>query len=382
MSFPKWQQWRKAEGRRPIKRKDGVGLSTAEEVALWRATMEELYGEDVAEAVDESDDEEDEEESSELRLGAAVPAARPVALVPVSAARSVGSGPPSSAGTGPVEVEQLLKELFEMYDPVKENLSEYLDRVTRLVLPLKTFGHNVSAVDLERITMKAEMLNEAFDLVGSEPKALVRSLREKFARLALDEGLGEQERSMQVGCIGELILGLGGKESTASDKLFSTPSIEDGAVGTPTRSKTVEPRGGSDSPARAKLAALEMEVEALKRGSEASSPEKDMVLALEAQTKVLQEALSSRGGGGPGSSVTSVKADLQWPTLTDERSDARDVALFYEEFEDVCALANNCKGMSYREQLLALRARCRGSRLKTYQNIYRAAWKSGEVNSE
>ena len=36
-------------------------------------------------------------------------------------------------------------------------------------------------------------------------------------------------------------------------------------------------RGDGDSPVRAKLAALEMEVEALKRGSEASSPEKDMV---------------------------------------------------------------------------------------------------------
>ena len=45
MSFPKWQQWRKAEGKRPTKRKDGVGLSTAEEVALWRATMEALYPE-------------------------------------------------------------------------------------------------------------------------------------------------------------------------------------------------------------------------------------------------------------------------------------------------------------------------------------------------
>eukprot|EP00434_Breviolum_minutum_P016187 symbB.v1.2.014263.t1/scaffold1033.1/size247163/1 len=215
MTFPKWQQWRKAEGRRPIKRKDGVGLSTAEEVALWRATMEELYGEDV---------------------------------------------------------EQLLKELFEIYDPVKENLSEYLDRVTRLALALKTLGHNVSAVDLERITIKAEMLKEAFDLVGSEPKALVRSLREKFARLALDEGLGEQERSMQVGRRGGY-----------------THAVQN---------KTVEPRGGSDSPVRAKLAALEMEVEALRRGSEASSPEKDMVLALEAQTKVLQEALSSRGVHG------------------------------------------------------------------------------------
>ena len=53
--------------------------------------------------------------------------------------------------------------------------------------------------------------------------------------------------------------------------------------------------------------------------------------------------------------------------------------MFYEEFEDVCARANNCKGMSARERLLALRGRCRGSRLKTYTNAYRAAWKSGEV---
>ena len=147
---------------------------------------------------------------------------------------------------------------------MKEDLSEYLERITRLVLALKTLGHSVSAADLERITMKAEILKESFELVGSDPKSLVRSLRERFARLALDEGLGEQERSMQVGCIGELILGLG----SASDKLFSTPSVEDGAVGTPTRSmpKPAEPggsrsglgggRGDGDSPVRAKLAAL------------------------------------------------------------------------------------------------------------------------------
>ena len=51
----------------------------------------------------------------------------------------------------------------------------------------------------------------------------------------------------------------------------------------------------------------------------------------------------------------------------------------FEEFEGVCALANNCRGMSAREKLLALRGRCRGSRVKTYTNAYRAAWKSGEV---
>ena len=36
-----------------------------------------------------------------------------------------------------------------------------------------------------------------------------------------------------------------GKESSASDKLFSTPSVEDGAVGTPTQSapKPAAPEG-------------------------------------------------------------------------------------------------------------------------------------------
>ena len=73
------------------------------------------------------------EASSELRRVVAGPPAMPAALVPVGAARLVGSGPPSSAGTGPVEVEQLLKELFGIYDPVKEDLSEYLERITRFV---------------------------------------------------------------------------------------------------------------------------------------------------------------------------------------------------------------------------------------------------------
>ena len=37
------------------------------------------------------------------------------------------------------------------------------------------------------------------------------------------------------------------------------------------------------------------------------------------------------------------------------------------------------RDVGYREKLLALRARCKGSRLKTYQNLYCAAWQSGEV---
>ena len=54
----------------------------------------------------------------------------------------------------------------------------------------------------------------------------------------------------------------------------------------------------------------------------------------------MKEALSARGGSN---SITTVKTDLVWPTLTDDKSDTKAVVLFYEEFEDVCALANNCR---------------------------------------
>ncbi|OLP87509.1 hypothetical protein AK812_SmicGene31268 [Symbiodinium microadriaticum] len=130
---------------------------------------------------------------------------------------------------------------------------------------------------------------------------------------------------------------------------------------------------------------MEMELEALKRGSDkgASVAEggqaADLAAALKEQTEALKEALSARGGSN---SITTVKTDLVWPTLTDDKSDTKDVVLFYEEFEDVCALANNCRGMSAREKLLALRARCKGSRAKTYTNAYRAAWKTGEVTED
>ena len=116
---------------------------------------------------------------------------------------------------------------------------------------------------------------------------------------------------------------------------------------------------------------------ALRRGSDggASVAEGGQAADLAA---ALKEALTARGTS---SSITTVKTDLVWPTLTDDKSDTKDVVLFYEEFEDVCALANNCKGMSAREKLLALRARCKGSRAKTYTNAYKAAWRSGEPSS-
>ncbi|CAK9071601.1 unnamed protein product, partial [Durusdinium trenchii] len=392
MSFPKWQAWRRKEGRRPVKRKDGRGMRTDEEVALWKAIMMEYYGEEDS----EEDDDEEDEESSELE-----PVRGPVVVGPERAAASKaaplmlartgagGSSPrPSSAGTGAADVDELLKQLQQLFRPDQEDMGALLARVTRLVMALKTLGHEVKTEDLDRVTLKAEVIQEAYDRVGTwDVRALVRTLRNQFAFVALDSNLSDEDKTLKAEVLGQVILGLGGKESSKSDKLFSTPSVEGPVLDSPTReavSLTEVGRaglakhttGGGDSPLRAKVAALEMELEALKRGSEGSVAGGDLAAALEAQTKMLQETLTARGGV---TSVTSVKTDVNSPTLTDDRSEARDVAQFYEEFEDCCSLANNCKGMSYREQLIALRARCRGSRLKTYTNIYRAAWRSGEI---
>ena len=85
MSFPKWQAWRKDEGKRPVKKRDGRGVRTADEVALWKATMDELYGMG-------SDDEEGEEEE-EGEDGPSTPEPGAAAQSSALALRSPVAGP-------------------------------------------------------------------------------------------------------------------------------------------------------------------------------------------------------------------------------------------------------------------------------------------------
>ena len=46
MTFPRWQAWRRGDGRRPTVRRDGRGLTTPEEVEIWRSVMAHLYGDE------------------------------------------------------------------------------------------------------------------------------------------------------------------------------------------------------------------------------------------------------------------------------------------------------------------------------------------------
>ena len=67
-----------------LKKRDGRGLTTEEEVALWRSIMLELYGEP------ESGEEEDEEE--ELLAEPEADAEVETALVPTPIGRTAGPG--------------------------------------------------------------------------------------------------------------------------------------------------------------------------------------------------------------------------------------------------------------------------------------------------
>ena len=46
MEFNPWQQWRKADGKRPLMKTDGMTTTPRQEADLWRKTMQDLYGPD------------------------------------------------------------------------------------------------------------------------------------------------------------------------------------------------------------------------------------------------------------------------------------------------------------------------------------------------
>ena len=84
LSFTQWQAWRRGPGQRPTVRRDGRGLSTRQEVDLWRSVMAHLYGEGRA---TELEDEEGEPGEAEIGVPALENAPAPASYSP-----SVGSG--------------------------------------------------------------------------------------------------------------------------------------------------------------------------------------------------------------------------------------------------------------------------------------------------
>lgn len=135
LSFPQWQAWRKGPGMRPTMRRDGRGISTRDEVDLWRRVMEHLYG---AGRAGELEEEDDGPEGREVALQGSASGAPSVAASE-GERRDEGRGSPSSAGSaGAASARSLQAKLKALYDPSAEDLGAYLMRMGRTIEALTT----------------------------------------------------------------------------------------------------------------------------------------------------------------------------------------------------------------------------------------------------
>jgi hypothetical protein len=82
------------------------------------------------------------------------------------------------------------------------------------------------------------------------------------------------------------------------------------------------------------------------------------------------------------SSTIRVNPTIQWPRLSDDGPDCREVDEFFDKFDETCALANDGEGMADRERLKVLASCLKGSREKTYQVLRKKHRLLGEVDSD
>ena len=120
---------------RPTMRRDGRGISTRDEVDLWRRVMEHLYG---AGRAGELEEEDDGPEGREVALQGSASGAPSVAASE-GERRDEGRDSPSSAGSaGAASARSLQAKLKALYDPSAEDLGAYLMRMGRTIEALTT----------------------------------------------------------------------------------------------------------------------------------------------------------------------------------------------------------------------------------------------------
>ena len=97
-----------------------------------------------------------------------------------------------------------------------------------MVLVPKAHKVSVAVSDLEKMSLNATILSEVYGRIGGDwdPKKLVRALRLRLSNAATMGDYDESPKDLaeETDCFGEVILALGGRESTNPDKTFSTPS--------------------------------------------------------------------------------------------------------------------------------------------------------------
>ena len=96
----------------------------------------------------------------------------------------------------------------------------------------------------------------------------------------------------------------------------------------------------------------------------------------------MQTIVERQGKDKKLSSTIRVNPTIQWPKLGDDGPDCREVAEFFEAFEETVGLANDGAGMTDKGRLKVLSACLKGSRQKTYENLIKKHRAIGEVEND
>ena len=186
MTFNDWQKWRRDVGRRPTVRKDGIGTTPKVEAVLWRSTMNHVHGSDWLEELYGSEDDGEEEKEEDPKVGgelvvlarpagellhpgsAASRAPSPGAGVVTPPARGAGSGTRSLPGTpsswrsnDPGTPGGLCRMITRSFDPEKESLQYFENRLRRQAMALETIGEPMPAASIGVLLIKARLICEA-----------------------------------------------------------------------------------------------------------------------------------------------------------------------------------------------------------------------------
>ena len=401
LSWREWQTWRAGSGRRPaVRRGDATSTTIQEEGVMWRDVMEAVHGPDWRMHIRQANTDPGLAGGSEL-LGddkpeTALPAADGAVPSGASPAK-VGGGSRSqyadTASSGRPGAEELRRRLLLDIDPIKETLAVFSSRIDRIATVIALHADPVSQQELNEIKIRGEYMLFLHGLAGDTQ---VTFLKDQLSDVLITEELQELEREIRSRVLMELLRARGQRASKNTENLFSTatnskdptpeksfPSLTQ-RVMNPTPTATPQPKrsasgnkryaeqssaGGGDTP-RSKYSRKPGTYDD-DRCSQAS-PHGNEVLAeaIQAQTAAMLELMKSRGEKKLSSTIR-VNPTVQWPKLSDEGPDCREVEEFFEKFDETCNLANDGAGMADKERLKVLSACLRGSREKTYQVLLR-----------
>ena len=150
MEFNDWQKWRRVSGTRPRVKEDGRSTTSAQEAALWKATMLRMYGDSwniqlalERHALEESSRRAEAEETERSEQRGVAPPAGSVGALAVDRPSSPGSGHEAYSAPGPGSGSQspswhsfdpgspntLTAKVLKDYDPAKESLEKNENRI-------------------------------------------------------------------------------------------------------------------------------------------------------------------------------------------------------------------------------------------------------------